>query len=239
MRVNRRIFLSAAATLGGTTVLKIPSPNRSLPLDGEALLDRMYWFNHPASSKQTGAQLVVTSKPGSDFWRKTFYNYTADSGHFFYLDASGDFVFEGRVRGRYESLYDQAGLMVRLDGENWLKCGLVLIIGLIWSTWHIWEVITPGGLSLMSTTDIVVITYMRLTATAVIYAWIYNSTKGSLFLVMVAHAGHNLAGQLIQLPAGGAVISSVGYVVIAIVIVLMTDPRTFMRKRERPAAATT
>jgi membrane protease YdiL (CAAX protease family) len=110
-----------------------------------------------------------------------------------------------------------------------------ILIGLIWSTWHIWILITPGGFSLMSFTDIWLITYVRLTATAVIYAWIYNSTKGSLFLVMVAHAGHNLAGQLIRVPADGGVIDSLGYLVIAIVVVLMTDPQTLTRRSKQGA----
>lgn len=85
----------------------------------------------------------------------------------------------------------------------------------------------------MSVTDIVLHTYVRLIATAIIYAWIYNSTKGSLFLVMVAHAGHNLAGTLIQNPPPGGmnvlVLVDLMYLALAIVVVLMTNPRTLTR----------
>ena len=35
----------------------------------------------------------------------------------------GNFVFQARVNGEYAALYDQAGLMVRQDAENWMKCG--------------------------------------------------------------------------------------------------------------------
>jgi uncharacterized protein len=42
---------------------------------------------------------------------------------FFHLPVSGDFVFEARVDGQYGSLYDQAGLMVRTDAQDWVKCG--------------------------------------------------------------------------------------------------------------------
>src|SRR6266404_3542748 len=55
--------------------------------------------------------------------RMTFYGYITDNGHFFRLSASGDFVFQARVNGNYAALYDQAGLMVRLHAENWIKCG--------------------------------------------------------------------------------------------------------------------
>jgi hypothetical protein len=81
----------------------------------------------------------------------------------------------------------------------------------------------------MSLTDVIVTQYLRLIATAVIYAWVYNSTKGSLFLVMVAHAGHNITVDLMPMVGGGAVIVALSYVAVAIVVVLMTDPRTLTR----------
>jgi regulation of enolase protein 1 (concanavalin A-like superfamily) len=36
----------------------------------------------------------------------------------------GDFLVEVKVRGVYAALYDQAGLMVRVDEANWVKCGI-------------------------------------------------------------------------------------------------------------------
>jgi hypothetical protein len=83
----------------------------------------MTWMNDPVSSTRDGDRIVVRSKPKTDFWRKTFYGYVTDNGHFFHVPVSGDFVFEARVGGQYASLYDQAGLMVRRDPENWMKCG--------------------------------------------------------------------------------------------------------------------
>jgi regulation of enolase protein 1 (concanavalin A-like superfamily) len=92
-------------------------------LQGTELLARMSWMNEPASSKVCGDQLLVHSRPKTDFWRKTFYGYVRNNGHFFRLTAAGDFTFLARVNGQYAALYDQAGLMVRLDAENWMKCG--------------------------------------------------------------------------------------------------------------------
>ena len=86
-------------------------------------LDRMIWFNEPARWAKSGDKLVLLSRAKTDFWRKTFYGYITDNGHFFHLPASGDFVFQAKVNGQYAARYDQAGLMVRLDAENWMKCG--------------------------------------------------------------------------------------------------------------------
>jgi membrane protease YdiL (CAAX protease family) len=101
-----------------------------------------------------------------------------------------------------------------------------ILIGLVWGTFHLW--ILPIC-HCMSLSDVIVTQYLRLIATAVIYAWIYNSTKGSLFLVMVAHAAHNIIVGLMPTVGGSAVTIALSYVAVAIVVVLMTDPRTLTR----------
>jgi regulation of enolase protein 1 (concanavalin A-like superfamily) len=90
---------------------------------------RMKWMNEPASWKRSGESLVVHSRAKTDFWQKTFYGYVTDNGHFFYLPVSGDFVFQARVNGQYAALYDQAGLLVRQNAENWMKCGTAFFDG--------------------------------------------------------------------------------------------------------------
>jgi membrane protease YdiL (CAAX protease family) len=110
-----------------------------------------------------------------------------------------------------------------------------VIIGLLWSTWHLWYVILPGGFSNVTGTDAVA-TYIRLISTAIVYAWMYNSTNGSLFIAMLAHLGHNLAASLIPIPADGGMqhlIIAFTYLVVAIVVVLRTQPRTLCRPRSQ------
>jgi len=106
-----------------------------------------------------------------------------------------------------------------------------ILIGLLWSTWHLWYVILPGGFSNVTATDAAA-TYIRLTSTAVIYAWMYNSTNGSLFIAMVAHLGHNLAASLVPTPSDRGqqhLVVAFAYFAVAIAIVLVTDPRTLRR----------
>jgi membrane protease YdiL (CAAX protease family) len=107
-----------------------------------------------------------------------------------------------------------------------------IMIGVIWSTWHLWPIITPGGFAHLTPSGLAQ-TYIRLISTAIIYAWLYNSTNGSLFLVMVAHAGHNIAIDLIQIHEQGtdvvSVIIALLYLVAAIAVVLMTRPQALSR----------
>jgi len=144
MNSNRRQFLTSASVLSCAALCRdvalandvgsLVSPAISLAanseLSGRALLAKMKWLNEPASAKHSGDQFIVTTKPKTDYWQKTFYEYVTDNGHFFYLAVNGDFTLESRVAGKYAALYDQAGLMVRIDAGNWLKCGLELVDGI-------------------------------------------------------------------------------------------------------------
>ena len=136
-KTARRTFLTQAIGVGCTAALPFPAitsaqqaspPPNTTP--GSALFPQMKWFNEPASAKQSGEQLAVVTRPKTDFWRKTFYGYTTNNGHFLYLPVSGDFTLQAKVSGQYKDLYDQAGLMARIDDSNWLKCGLELVDGI-------------------------------------------------------------------------------------------------------------
>ncbi len=49
----------------------------------------MTWLNPPAAEHFGDGVLTVRSKGKTDFWRKTFYGYVTDNGHFMYLPDAG------------------------------------------------------------------------------------------------------------------------------------------------------
>src|SRR5437763_4410552 len=89
----------------------------------------MDWHNEPPMWTVDGRMITVKSGPKTDFWRTTHYGFIRDSGHFYHHRVAGDFLVEVKVSGAYTSLYDQAGLMVRVDEANWLKCGIEFVDG--------------------------------------------------------------------------------------------------------------
>ena len=113
----------------GATLLDHASIAEVAPSSQDSLLSRMTWLNEPASAKVTGEQIVVRSRAKTDFWQKTFDGYVADSGHFDHLSVTGEFTLTGCINGKYATQYDQAGLMVRIDSENWMRCGTEFIDG--------------------------------------------------------------------------------------------------------------
>ncbi len=89
----------------------------------------MQWLNEPQRWQEHNGVVAFTIEPGTDFWRKTHDGGIRDNGHLYYETIEGDFVAEVKVRGQYSALYDQAGLMVRLDETVWLKCGIEYMVG--------------------------------------------------------------------------------------------------------------
>lgn|SRR5208283_855205 len=131
---SRRSLLAGSCTTVALAVLpnsltwgKTPANEAQTP--NEDFLARMTWFNEPASWKRSGDQVIARSRPKTDFWRKTFVEHIIDNGHFFHLSVSGMFSFEARVNGQFSAPFDQAGVMVRLDPENWMKCGMEFFEG--------------------------------------------------------------------------------------------------------------
>lgn len=89
----------------------------------------MRWLHQPKQVTVTPTQLRVQVEGGTDFWRVTHYGFIRDNGHFFYQEQAGDFLAKVKIVGHYHELYDQAGLMIRLDEKNWIKTGIEYVKG--------------------------------------------------------------------------------------------------------------
>ncbi|WP_438750866.1 DUF1349 domain-containing protein [Pararhizobium sp. O133] len=89
------------------------------------------WHNEPSEWSGDATSLTLKTDARTDFWRETFYGFIRDSGHAYLRRVSGDFTASATITGRYETLYDQAGLMLRLDENNWIKCGIEYTDGLM------------------------------------------------------------------------------------------------------------
>src|SRR5439155_32380 len=111
-----------------------------------------------------------------------------------------------------------------------------IVVGVLWGLWHLWPVIAPGGLSTTTWSD-VVLTLVRLVSTSIVYAWLYNSTRGSLLIVMLAHAGHNLAVRFVPLANnvqhGDPVVTGL-YALAAATLLVVTGHRWLSRIHEYP-----
>jgi regulation of enolase protein 1 (concanavalin A-like superfamily) len=98
------------------------------------------WLNEPPDARIDGADLVVTTAPNSDFWRTTSYGYVQDTGHALLAPFPAGTAVETTFVAAFDELYDQAGVMVRVDPRTWIKAGTELTDGAP----HLGAVVTNG-----------------------------------------------------------------------------------------------
>ena len=87
-----------------------------------------FWRNKPTKKvveKETSILFKVPEK--TDYWRKTRGNFILDNAPFFWHKVTGDFEVFAKIftdAPEFKNNYNKAGLMIRLDEENWVLSGL-------------------------------------------------------------------------------------------------------------------
>ena len=92
-------------------------------------LEKMLWFNEPEQWEIKNNSLSMFVTPQSDYWRISHYGFTVDDAPFYYATYGGEFEAKVKITGAYKARFDQAGLMIRIDEENYIKAGIEYVDG--------------------------------------------------------------------------------------------------------------
>lgn len=92
-------------------------------------LEKMQWFNEPESWKVRGNTLEMQVTPQTDYWRISHYGFTVDDAPFLYTLRGGEFETKVKISADYTARFDQSGLMLRIDHENYIKAGIEFVDG--------------------------------------------------------------------------------------------------------------
>ena len=101
----------------------------SLQFCGAQSLDKMQWFNEPEQWEIKDKSLSMQVTPQSDYWRISHYGFTVDDAPFYYATYGGEFEVKVKITGDYKQRFDQAGLMLRINHENYIKAGIEFVDG--------------------------------------------------------------------------------------------------------------
>lgn len=96
--------------------------------DAATLDARLRWHGEPPRHYIDAGRgrLVLEPSSGTDFWQRTHYGFRADNGHFLHLTVQGNFALTTAVSCFPVHQYDQAGLMLRVTPDCWLKTSVEL-----------------------------------------------------------------------------------------------------------------
>ncbi len=103
-------------------------------------LEKMQWFNEPSEWNIRNNSLNMFVTPQSDYWRISHYGFTVDDAPFYYATYGGEFEVKVKITGEYVARFDQAGLMIRIDHENYIKTGIEYVDGV----YNLSTVVTHG-----------------------------------------------------------------------------------------------
>ena len=111
------------------------------------------WIRMPKSFSVREDELFVETAPKTDLWQRTYYHFRNDNAPVFQMITDKKF-FSFTVKTDYSRAhhrFDQCGIVMYLDSENWLKAS-VEYENERFS--HLGSVVTNGGYSDWATTEI-------------------------------------------------------------------------------------
>lgn len=82
------------------------------------------WIFKPKVSEVTPESVSITTEPGTDFWQRSYYGFRNDNAPALQIESGENFTFTTKVSFDYQAQFDQCGLIIYLDSENWFKVSI-------------------------------------------------------------------------------------------------------------------
>ena len=110
------------------------------------------WSREPASCAVTDGRVEVVTKPHTDLWQRTYYHFRNDNAPVFQMETEERY-FSFTVKTAFDShhRFDQCGVVLYLDSDNWLKASIEYENERFQ---HLGSVVTNLGYSDWATTEI-------------------------------------------------------------------------------------
>ena len=110
------------------------------------------WTREPAQYVVTDRKVEILTKPHTDLWQRTYYHFRNDNAPVFQMQTHEKyFSFVVKTAFASKHRFDQCGVVMYLDSENWLKASIEYENERFQ---HLGSVVTNSGYSDWATTEI-------------------------------------------------------------------------------------
>ena len=116
-------------------------------------LKQFQWTRPPKTYRVEDDRVEIVTQPHTDLWQRTYYHFRNDSAPLFQMEMDETY-FSFLVKADFSGSsrrFDQCGLVLYLDSENWLKASVEYEDGVYQ---HLGSVVTNEGYSDWATTAI-------------------------------------------------------------------------------------
>lgn len=115
-------------------------------------IKQLEWLREPKEYKISGERIEIVTEPHTDLWQRTYYHFRNDNAPVLQLRTEEKY-FSFVVKTEFASghRFDQCGIVLYLDSENWLKASVEYENE---EFQHLGSVVTNRGYSDWATTSI-------------------------------------------------------------------------------------
>lgn len=115
-------------------------------------LSKFQWTREPASFIWNNDKVEITTKPHTDLWQRTYYHFRNDNAPVFQIETKEKFFsFVVKTEFDYNQRFDQCGIVMYLNSNNWLKASIEYENT---HFQHLGSVVTNNGYSDWATTEV-------------------------------------------------------------------------------------
>ena len=88
-------------------------------------IQNFQWTHMPKAFTAENVRVEIVTEPHTDLWQRTYYHFRNDNAPVFQMETEEKF-FSFTVKTEYAShhRFDQCGVVMYLDSENWLKASV-------------------------------------------------------------------------------------------------------------------
>jgi regulation of enolase protein 1 (concanavalin A-like superfamily) len=109
------------------------------------------WLNRPSKFTISEDTVEIVTEPNTDLWQRSYYGFRNDNAPALLFTVNDNFTFTAKASFKYNKQFDQCGLLIYFDSNNWFKSSIEYEND---SYSRLGSVVTNSGYSDWATSDI-------------------------------------------------------------------------------------